>query len=56
MTLAKTSTYKKANSNIKKQINMARKNFNEGQGSDKMNENKQRGQQFYHNKRPQGKF
>ena len=39
-----TSTYKKANSNIKKQINKVGKKFSEGQRSDKKNGNKRREQ------------
>ena len=40
-----TSTNRKANNNIKKQINMARENLMI-QESNKTNENKQKGQQF----------
>ena len=50
------STYRKANSNIKKQINKARKKFNERQKKDKTNENKRKGQQLHYNKTSHKKF
>ena len=41
-----TSTYKKANNNIKKQINMAGKKFNEGQEVIKQMETNKEGNSF----------